>query len=115
MKRFFNFCKAVAVLALASGAALALNACQQTQKEKTIGIQLYSVMDAVKENPQASIERLAGMGYNAFELVQWGGDPKVFGLPAEEFKAICDDPDQLQEMVNRALSDGQDETPGMQL
>ena len=90
MKRFFNFCKAVAVLALASGAALALNACQQTQKEKTIGIQLYSVMDAVKENPQASIERLAGMGYNAFELVQWGGDPKVFGLPAEEFKAICD-------------------------
>lgn len=31
------------------------------------------------------------------------------------FKAICDDPDQLQEMVNRALSDGQDETPGMQL
>ena len=32
-----------------------------------------------------------------------------------EFKAICDDPDQLQEMVNRALSDGQDETPGMQL
>ena len=31
------------------------------------------------------------------------------------FKAICDDPDQLQDMVNRALSDGQDETPGMQL
>ena len=31
------------------------------------------------------------------------------------FKAICDDPDQFQEMVNRALSDGPDETPGMQL
>ena len=43
-----------------------------------------------KENPKASIERLAGMGYKAFELVQWGGDTKVFGLPAEEFKALCD-------------------------
>lgn len=31
------------------------------------------------------------------------------------FKAICDDPERFQEMVNRALSDGQDETPGMQL
>ena len=90
MKRFFSFNKAMATLVLAFCAAFALNACQQTQEEKTIGMQLYSVMDAVKANPQASIERLAGMGYNAFELVQWGGDPKVFGLPAEEFKAICD-------------------------
>ena len=31
------------------------------------------------------------------------------------FKAICDDPDQFQALVNRALSDGQDEAPGMQL
>ena len=31
------------------------------------------------------------------------------------FKAICDDPERFQDMVNRALSDGQDETPGMQL
>ena len=30
------------------------------------------------------------MGYNAFELVQWGGDTTVFGLQPEEFKAICD-------------------------
>ena len=59
-------------------------------KKKTIGIQLYSVMNAVRENPKASIDRLAGMGYNAFELVQWGGDPKVFGLPASEFKSLCD-------------------------
>lgn len=60
------------------------------KKDKKIGIQLYSVMAAMRENPQASVERLADMGYNAFELVQWGGDPKVFGLQAEEFKALCD-------------------------
>ncbi len=31
------------------------------------------------------------------------------------FKGICDDSKRFQEMVNRALSDGQDETLGMQL
>jgi Sugar phosphate isomerases/epimerases len=31
------------------------------------------------------------MGYNVFELVQWGGNPKVFGLSAEEFRALCND------------------------
>ncbi len=91
MKKFFRFNhKALAAFAFAAAAVLTINSCGQAQEKKTIGIQLYSVMDAVKADPQSSIERLTGMGYNAFELVQWGGDPKVFGLPAEEFKAICD-------------------------
>ena len=59
--------------------------------KKNIGYQLYSVMDAMKQNPKASIERLAKMGYKEVELVQWGGDPKVFGLEASDFKKICDD------------------------
>ncbi len=58
-------------------------------KDKKVGIQLYSVMDAMRKDPQKSVERLTGMGYNVFELVQWGGDPKVFGMPADEFKALC--------------------------
>ena len=43
------------------------------KKNKKIGIQLYSVMSAVQKNPKASIERLADLGYNNVELVQWGG------------------------------------------
>lgn len=58
-------------------------------KDKKMGIQLYSVMDAMKKDPQTSINRLTRMGYNVFELVQWGGDPNVFGMPANEFKSIC--------------------------
>ena len=78
--------------ALAVAAALVAGVCTScsTKSEKTIGIQLYSVMDAVKANPEASLQRLAEMGYNAAELVQWGGDPNVFGLPAADFKALCD-------------------------
>lgn len=59
-------------------------------KDKYLGIQLYSVMDAMIKDPKGSIVRLTDMGYNVCELVQWGGDTKVFGLPAEEFKAFCD-------------------------
>ena len=63
---------------------------QAAAKKKKIGIQLYSVMGAVQKDPAGSIKRLADMGYNVAELVQWGGDTKVFGLAPAEFKAICD-------------------------
>ncbi|MDO5497661.1 MAG: sugar phosphate isomerase/epimerase [Alistipes sp.] len=57
---------------------------------KKVGIQLYSVLSSVVDNPEATIERLSKLGYNQVELVQWGGDPKVFGMSAVEFKALCD-------------------------
>lgn len=64
---------------------------EASAKKKDIGIQLYSVMGAMKDDPKGSIERLAKMGYNGFELVQWGGDPKVFGMEAADFKQLCKD------------------------
>lgn len=75
---------------LAATALMSVAACSTPQAPKTIGIQLYSVMGAMRENPTQSVERLASMGYNSFELVQWGGDPNIFGMPADEFKAVCD-------------------------
>ncbi len=57
---------------------------------KNIGIQLYTVMNSMKNDARGTLETLASYGYNSYELVQWGGDPNVFGLPAPEFKSICD-------------------------
>ena len=74
-------------------AALGMVAMPQqasAKKGKKIGIQLYSVMGSMQKDPKGSVDRLAGLGYKAFELVQWGGNPQVFGLDAEEFKAACD-------------------------
>lgn len=93
MKKLFNVCRKSWTVIVCAAVAIALFASPETvsaKKNKKIGIQLYSVMDAMNKNPQASIERLAGLGYNVVELVQWGGEPKVFGLPADEFKALCD-------------------------
>ena len=64
--------------------------CNKAPEPKTIGIQLYSVMNQMKQDARATLDSLSNYGYNAYELVQWGGDPNVFGLPAEEFKGICD-------------------------
>lgn len=92
MKTFSTKCRKSLITLACVIAAIALVAVPQnvSAKKKKIGIQLYSVMDAMNKNPQKSIERLAAMGYNSAELVQWGGDTKVFGMPAEEFKKLCD-------------------------
>lgn len=58
--------------------------------QKNIGIQLYTVMNSMRNDARGTLEALASYGYNSYELVQWGGDPNVFGVPAPEFKSICD-------------------------
>ncbi len=80
----------MALVCFAMAMAMMMPTAATAKKNKKIGIQLYSVMGAMNKDPRGSLERLAKQGYNACELVQWGGDPKVFGLPAEEFKSICD-------------------------
>ncbi len=69
---------------------LTSSCCNKAVEQKTIGIQLYSVMNLMNQDPASTLDSLASYGYNAYELVQWGGNEKVFGLPAAEFKAICD-------------------------
>lgn len=86
-----NYLKKIATIVIFIFALFALQQnLSAKSKNKKIGIQLYSVMAAVNENPKASIERLAKMGYNQVELVQWGGSKQVFGLEPADFKAICD-------------------------
>lgn len=87
MKSILNF--AVVMFAAACMSSCCAEQSAEAQPKK-IGIQLYSVLSSVIENPEAAIERLSKLGYNQVELVQWGGDPKVFGMTAAEFKALCD-------------------------
>lgn len=92
MKNLLNLRRSLKALGACAVIATAFIMPQnvQAQNDKKIGIQLYSVMGAMQKDPVTSIERLAGMGYRACELVQWGGDPKVFGMAAPDFKALCD-------------------------
>lgn len=81
-----NHTKLFTLAAVLLAGALTLTA----QKPKTIGIQLYSVMSAMSADPEGTLDRLGSMGYNACELVQWGGDEKVFGMEPVKFKQACE-------------------------
>ena len=50
-----------------------------------IGIQLYSVRDAMEKDFAGTIKALAKMGYSAVEFAG------IFGKSAEDIKAICDE------------------------
>lgn len=70
---------------LALIAMLIFNACQMEQKtEKYIGLQLWSVREAMNEDPVATIEELGRMGYKFVEAAGYrnggfyGMDPAAF-------------------------------------
>ena len=68
------------------GAVIMLASCATKQQ---VGIQLYSVHQDSKDIA-TTLQRLADIGYTTVETLNGGGDPKCFGLSAEEFKSLCD-------------------------
>jgi len=58
-------------------------------KEKKIGLQLYTVRDAVKEDLTGTIERIADIGYKYLEAAGFN-DGKFYGLEPREFKTIVE-------------------------
>jgi len=51
-----------------------------------LGIQLYSVRDAIAQNLEGSLEKLAGLGYKNLEI--FGYDGTFFGKTTREFQTI---------------------------
>ena len=80
MKKFFSF----AVVALAAVSMFSFASCKPAEKQ--IGLQLYSVNQDMG-NVDASLAKVAAAGYNVVETLR---SPECFGLPAAEFKALCD-------------------------
>ena len=60
-------------------------------KEKgLLGLQLYSVRDAMRTDPLGTLKQLAEMGYRYIEHANYI-DRKFYGFPAKEFKQILRD------------------------
>jgi sugar phosphate isomerase/epimerase len=55
-----------------------------------VGVQLYSVRDAMKNDPKGSLKKLADMGYLHVEHANYI-DRKFYGYSAKEFKKILSD------------------------
>ncbi|UAJ14611.1 sugar phosphate isomerase/epimerase family protein [Aquirufa lenticrescens] len=82
-----NSAMGLGALAFASPALQALSAVKY---KKLVGVQLYSVRDDMRKDPQATLNALAEMGYKYVEHANYIGR-KFYGWEAKEFKKRLDD------------------------
>jgi sugar phosphate isomerase/epimerase len=51
----------------------------------TIGLQLYTVRDAMAADPQGTLAKVAGVGYNSLEGATYTGSEKFYGMDPKAF------------------------------
>ena len=69
-------------------AALYLAPSEFKLKKPTIGLQLYTVRDAMGKDPVATLAKVAAVGYNSVEGATYTGDEKFYGMNPSEFKKV---------------------------
>ncbi|MGY3212579.1 TIM barrel protein [Mucilaginibacter sp. HD30] len=79
-----DFVKTSAILSAGVLAAPQLLAADK----KYIGLQLYTVRNAMQKDPAATLARVVGVGYNSVEGATYSGSEKFYGLDAEAFSAL---------------------------
>ncbi len=74
-------------------AALVLTAffsCDKPAVQKNIGLQLYSLRDAIRSDVPGTIARVGGMGYTFIEAAGYK-DGLFYGMEPLAFKSLCED------------------------
>ena len=75
--------------------ALSPLACARSATDRKsfgVGLQLYSIRDAMAEDPLGSLQKVSDMGYKNLELANYV-DGKFYGYSPAEFKKIANDMD----------------------
>ncbi|MCG2615156.1 sugar phosphate isomerase/epimerase [Terrimonas sp. NA20] len=80
-RRSFIGALSIGAVGLASG-----QIWKDTGRQKKMALQLYSVRQAVAKDLEATLEKLAGIGYDQLEI--YGYDGKFFGHTPSAFKEI---------------------------
>jgi sugar phosphate isomerase/epimerase len=57
-------------------------------KNPLIGLQLYTVRDAMGKDPKATLAKVAAIGYNSLEGATYTGTEKFYGMSPKEFKDV---------------------------
>ena len=82
--------KFIGTAALFSAGLLAAPACS-FRKTKKVGLQLYTVRDAMDSDPTASIAKVATIGYKEVEGTTYSGTEKFYNLDIPVFKSLLID------------------------
>lgn len=57
-------------------------------KSSYIGLQLYTVRDAMQQDPQGTLAKVAQIGYNSVEGATYTGTEKFYGMDAKTFAGV---------------------------
>lgn len=57
-------------------------------KAPVIGLQLYTVRDAMAKDPVSTLAKVAAIGYNSVEGATYTGNEKFYGMSPAEFKKV---------------------------
>lgn len=79
-----SFIKSTSLLS----AGFLLEPAEFDKKKHLIGLQLYTVRDAMDKDPSGTLARVAGIGYNSVEASTYTGSQKFYGMGPREFAKI---------------------------
>lgn len=83
-----SFLKSTAVL---SAGLLMAPELFAAHKKRYVGLQLYTVRDAMAKDPIASLAKVAKVGFNSVEGATYTGTEKFYGMAPAEFKKVLHD------------------------
>jgi sugar phosphate isomerase/epimerase len=81
-----------ASLLSSSAMLLATNSYGHTTKKYKMGLQLFSIRDAMAKDVPGTLKAVASLGYQDLEIYGYEGDTmKYYGMKAADFKSLLDD------------------------
>ena len=85
-----------------------MSSCTQ-KKDKYIGLQLYSVRDDMKTDPDSTVMKVGDIGYSFVEAAGYG-DGKFYGMEPAQFRKLVNDNgmDFLSSHTGQAIPDSGD-------
>ena len=63
--------------------------CSASPKNKRIGLQTYSLRDAMGQDPEGTLKAIAAMGYQDLETANYDGN-KIYGYTPQEFRTLVE-------------------------
>ena len=82
------------------------------RNKKYIGLQLYTVRDAMAKDPMATLAKVAGVGFNSVEGATYTGSQKFYGMEPAKFKQTLKDNGLIMPSAHYMLGEGMAATKG---
>ena len=71
-----------------ASAALLIKPSALNFNHKYIGLQLYTIRDAMQKDPEGSLAKVAQLGYTSVEAATYTGSEKFYGMDAKAFADV---------------------------